>query len=94
MPLIKSMLEHRKSKSSQHNLSGEDRKLAAKQTYYLGKTKRPEDFKTVIIADDVFTTGSTLDTCAELLKQTGFERVICAAICITPKKDNEKDDDE
>ena len=92
VPVISHLIEHRKSSVSQHNLSGEDRKTAAKQTYYPGKAKRPKEFKTVIIADDVFTTGSTLDICAQLLKQAGFERVICAAICITPEKNDEDKD--
>jgi predicted amidophosphoribosyltransferase len=36
--------------------------------------------KTVIIIDDIISTGSTLDACAKILKSAGVERVY--GVCI------------
>ncbi len=36
--------------------------------------------KTILLCDDVITTGSTLDECAKALKKAGAERVICVTI--------------
>ena len=43
--------------------------------------KRLEGCKTVLLVDDIFTSGSTLDACARVLKKAGIEKVIglCAA---------------
>lgn len=39
----------------------------------------------VLLIDDVFTTGSTLNECACLLKENGAGKVIALTICSTPK---------
>ena len=95
IPVAGGMLAHRKSASQQHELTGSERRDAAKNTYMLGNKKKDPSYKVCILADDVFTTGSTLDVCAGLLKSIGFETVICVSICITPKKlaDDEYEED-
>ena len=86
IPVVGGMLTHKKSAAQQHELTGSERRDAAKSTYELGSRRREPREKVCILADDVFTTGSTLDVCAGLLKSIGFETVICVSICITPKK--------
>jgi len=39
--------------------------------------------KTILIVDDVFTSGATLSECARILKKNGAECVYCAAIAAT-----------
>ena len=95
IPVVGGILEHKKSSTQQHELTGLERKEAAKNTYILGKKAKDPKDKVCIIVDDVFTTGSTLNVCAKLLKSIGFETVICVSICITPKKlaDDEYEED-
>lgn len=40
--------------------------------------------KTILIIDDIFTTGYTLETCAGLLKKAGAKKVLCAVAAKTP----------
>ncbi|MCL2201055.1 MAG: ComF family protein [Oscillospiraceae bacterium] len=36
--------------------------------------------KTILLIDDIITTGSTLDECAKILRENGAARVVCAAL--------------
>lgn len=50
------------------------------------KYKNNLDGKTVLLIDDVKTTGSTLSECAKMLKIYGAHEVYCAVVAITPHK--------
>ncbi len=78
IPVCDSILGRTTPRSEQHTLSAEDRLKEAAEQYYLREEVSLEG-KTVLLADDVLTTGATLDSCAALLKQAGAQRVICAA---------------
>lgn len=41
--------------------------------------------KTILLCDDVMTTGSTLNECAKTLKKAGAEKVICVTVATTKK---------
>lgn len=46
--------------------------------------------KTILLIDDVKTTGSTLNECAKMLKIYGAKDVYCAAVAVTKKIDKNK----
>ncbi len=44
--------------------------------------------KRVLLIDDIFTTGSTLAACAEVLKQNGAENIVGITLTIREKREN------
>ena len=69
----------------QKNLDVSERTENAKRSFKL-KNINITDISTVIIVDDIVTTGSSLSACVNLLKQAGVEQVICLAVAQTNKK--------
>lgn len=41
----------------------------------------PEELRTVLLVDDIFTTGATMEACTRALKSGGVERVYVFALC-------------
>lgn len=46
--------------------------------------EREEMPRTAIIVDDIYTTGSTMETCARVLKGAGISRIFFLSLCIVP----------
>jgi len=69
------------TKEEQHQFSEEERKGRVKDLFYGSDVDL--NGKIVILCDDVMTTGSTLDRCAELLKEMGAEKVIVCVCAVT-----------
>lgn len=47
--------------------------------------------KTIVLVDDVLTTGATLDECCKMLKLYGAFRVFCVTVAIRDVKENKKE---
>lgn len=75
---------HAKNTKTQKEISAKDRKENASNSYSakngVGATG------TLVIVDDVTTSGSTLSRCASLAKEIGAEKVMAVAVAMTPKK--------
>ncbi len=70
----------------QHNLPKRERILNVKNVYSINPNADCKN-KTILLADDVFTTGSTVGECSKILLNSGANRVyvICAAAAV-PKE--------
>lgn len=69
------------TKDEQHFHNAEERQERVKSLFYAGKSDLSG--MTVMLCDDVMTTGATINECAGLLKQLGAERVISAVCAVT-----------
>lgn len=78
IPVRTDLLGKRYSSETQHSRTAEERKAAA-ETEYFSLDKRLDGEK-ILLCDDIFTTGSTVNRCAELLKGIGAASVT-AAVC-------------
>lgn len=66
----------------QVGLNGKDRMENIKDSFAVAKKTRVSFKKrTIILFDDVWTTGSTLNETQEVLKKNGFKKVFGLTIC-------------
>lgn len=79
IPLRNGLISREKKTEAQKELSFEERRRNIKDAFvYTGAGRAP---KTIVVVDDIFTTGSTLGTIAGLLKEHGAEKVY--GICVS-----------
>ncbi len=91
LPYIKKALLKTKDTEPQHNLKAEMRPQNVKGAY---KAIRRFDGKTILLVDDVKTTGSTLSECAKQLRLAGATEVYSAVALITTKDTCKTDESE
>ncbi len=85
IPLIGSMTKI-KNTAPLSKAKHENRSRLVKGAYKI-KSKAVETIrgKTVLLIDDIMTTGATISECTRVLKCSGAKTVFCAAIASTPK---------
>lgn len=85
IPYVKNAIIKTRETTPQSKLSFTDRRLSVKGAYNISKTLNVRG-KTVILIDDILTTGSTVSEIAKILKRTGAEYVIVLTIGVTKLK--------
>lgn len=83
LPVRKDCLIQRQSKIRQHELGAKERQEHAK--LYEASEQRLDGLR-ILLCDDVLTTGSTAQRCAQLLRQMGAADVGFAAGCTSIRK--------
>lgn len=61
----------------QHELSLAERKLNVKNVYSCTENLQGQ---TVLLVDDIVTSGATLSECARVLEEAGAKKILCAAV--------------
>ena len=77
IPVLNDLLERKIHTDPQAGLSGKERRNNLKGAFSCKKSLPAE---TVILVDDVITTGSTLSACAEALKKSGIQKVYACTV--------------
>lgn len=80
IPVDSKSLIRRKNTNPQKKLGHDARKKNLKNAFALKETFRP--VKSVLLVDDIYTTGNTLDAAARILKQKGVKNVYFLTISI------------
>ena len=60
-------------------LNKNNRSLSVENLYHVKNSIRIQG-KTILLVDDIFTTGSTLEACSRVLKESGATKIIAAAV--------------
>lgn len=88
VPVRGDLLEEHAGTIRQHDLPAAER---AKYAERFSHTGRCIDGQTVLLVDDILTTGSTLRRCTALLRECGAARVyiaaVCASLAVSPRDD-------
>ena len=88
IPLIVDCLVKTKETKNQIELSEKERKENIKGVFTLAEKEKVVG-KNILLVDDVFTTGSTMEECARVLKEGGAKKVIGIVVArAKPGKDN------
>jgi competence protein ComFC len=74
IPVLKTILEKRKPTLPQVNLGGVERERGLKGAFHVGEKEELRG-KSVLLIDDVYTTGATVNECSKGLMKGGAERV-------------------
>jgi ComF family protein len=72
IPLLSNVLLKTKESKPQMELNKEERKENIKDCF---KAKEEVKNKNILLLDDVYTTGSTMEECARILKQAGAKEI-------------------
>lgn len=74
------ILEKIRDTRTQVGLSEKDRKINIKDAFMVKKRIKVEQNKTILLFDDIWTSGSTLKEAVRTLKKMGYTRVVCLTI--------------
>lgn len=80
IPVYEDALCRNKKTAALKELNAAERLKNLTSAFYAGDI--PEDMRSVLIVDDIFTTGATLEASTRCLKKAGVEKVYCFALAI------------
>ncbi len=80
IPVLKDALYCTRLNSDQKMLGRKERRKNLKGSF-AGSEEQLKQFTRILIVDDVYTTGSTMDEAADVLKQAGIKQIFFAVLC-------------
>lgn len=84
-PLLQNNLIKTKSTKDQSHLNRVDRIVNLKDSFQLRNNEEVEG-KTILLVDDIITTGTTMEECSKILRKNGVKEVI--GLALTSSKTN------
>ena len=84
LPVCTDYLLRIKKTKPQKELNAKERKKNLQQAFSCNKKRKKEaiTWKRILLVDDIYTTGSTLDACATVLSLSGAKKVYGICVCI------------
>lgn len=84
---VRLLLKKQKKTKDQKSLSKEERRKNVKDAFCVDESAMGQQIPTsVLLVDDVCTTGSTLTACAKALKVYGVSRVFYISVCVAEQR--------
>ncbi len=81
IPLLENILIRKKETVAQRSLSAEDRYFNMVEAFGIDESRTEKiKGKSILLIDDVYTTGSTANHCAKVLKDAGCQQVVLLAV--------------
>ena len=86
VPIAEKILYKKDNVKTQSGLSAKERIENVKNAYFIKHPERVCD-KTILLIDDVFTTGATVNECSKILKKAGALAVYVATVATTSRNE-------
>lgn len=84
LTFVKKVLKQKEKRKKQSDLRAEERIVNIKGNYVVKKPKKVKG-KTILLIDDVTTTGATLNESAKMLKRAGAKSICCGVVATVIK---------
>ncbi|MCH5267131.1 MAG: ComF family protein [Lachnospiraceae bacterium] len=85
LPMAENLLIRQRDTKPQKELSRQERRENIRGAFVCGKEASHwlySSQRCAIIVDDIYTTGSTVDACASVLREVGFEKIFFLCVCV------------
>ena len=84
-PVERKLLYRSSDSTEQHKLERDERREHADKVYSLSAGHKDIKGKTILICDDVITTGSTVRACAAKLREAGADKIYACSAAVSSK---------